>query len=104
MIKLYLLQTDTFLPTGYQTITTFCLTLSIVYGKKLQRNLLKLFCHGSIKNIVHLPTGYEFHAQYFSVQYDHTLINEERHLITKEEASKLFGDGLDGYGVIEEKL
>lgn len=42
--------------------------------------------------------------KYFAVIYDDTLFNEERHLITKEEADKLFGHGLYGYGALEKKL
>src|SRR3984957_19662003 len=63
MIKLYLRHTDNFLPTGYQTIVTFCLTLSIVSGKKLQRNLMKRLCHGSIRSIVYLHSGYDLYRK-----------------------------------------
>lgn len=42
--------------------------------------------------------------QYFAVIYDDTLINEERQLITEEEAEKLFSHGLYGYGALEKKL
>ena len=63
MTKLYLQQTDNFLPTGYQTITTFCLTLSIAFGKKLQRNLMKPLCHGSIKSIVYLYSSYDLYRK-----------------------------------------
>jgi hypothetical protein len=42
--------------------------------------------------------------KYFAVIYDDTLFNEERHLITKEEADKLFGHGVYGYGALEKKL
>jgi len=42
--------------------------------------------------------------KYFAVIYDETLVNEKRYAITEQEASKLFGDGLHGYGVIETKL
>lgn len=42
--------------------------------------------------------------KYFAVIYDDTLFNEERHLITKEEADKLFGHGVYGYVALEKKL
>jgi Immunity protein 26 len=42
--------------------------------------------------------------QYFSVQYDDTLFDDERKLITKEQADKLFGHESYGYVALEEKL
>jgi hypothetical protein len=42
--------------------------------------------------------------KYYAVVYDETLINEERYLITEQEAKKLFSHGLFGYGALEKKL
>ena len=42
--------------------------------------------------------------KYFAVVYDETLINEDRYLITEEEARLLFSHGLYGYGALEKKL
>ena len=42
--------------------------------------------------------------QYFAVEYDETLLNDRRFLISKEVAKNLYGDGLFGYGALEKEL
>jgi hypothetical protein len=42
--------------------------------------------------------------KYYSVLYDETLLNEERHLIPEVEAKILFAYGLSGYIALEKKL
>ncbi len=42
--------------------------------------------------------------KFYAVQYDDTLLSEERYLITRKEADNLFSYGLHGYGAIEKEL